>query len=148
MQSGVNMEKIYTVAAGDFERAGGASISIKELLQQLGLDASLIRRIAIGTYEGEINCLIHGGGGCVRVEIDPRTVTVSIEDHGPGIPDVKKAMQEGWSTASEEIRAKGFGAGMGLPNMKKVSDTFKILTEVGRGTTVVMTFQISEKETA
>lgn len=134
------MEKRYTVEADDFERAGAASISLKELLQKLGLAPETVRRIAIGTYEGEINCLIHGGGGVVIADITPHVITVRIEDHGPGIPDVEKAMQEGWSTASEEIRAKGFGAGMGLPNMKKVSDTFRIETEVGKGTTVIMGF--------
>ncbi|MCH3950121.1 MAG: ATP-binding protein [Acidaminococcus sp.] len=134
------MEREYTVAKDDFERAGAASISLKELLQKLGLSPELIRRIAIGTYEGEINCLIHGGGGTVKAEIDGKAIKIIISDHGPGIPDVGKAMQEGWSTASEEIRAKGFGAGMGLPNMKKVSDDMVINTTPGEGTTVTMTF--------
>lgn len=110
------------------------------MLQQLGLSPELVRRVAIGTYEGEINCLIHGGGGKVLADFSPKAITVRVIDHGPGIPDVQKAMQEGWSTASEEIRAKGFGAGMGLPNMKKVSDAFEIQTKVGEGTTVIMTF--------
>ena len=134
------MEKEYPVVKDDFERAGAASISIKEMLQQLGLSPELVRRVDIGTYEGEINCLIHGGGGKVLADFSPKAITVRVIDHGPGIPDVQKAMQEGWSTASEEIRAKGFGAGMGLPNMKKVSDAFEIQTKVGEGTTVIMTF--------
>ena len=140
MRRVADVEKEYPVVKDDFERAGAASISIKEMLQQLGLSPELVRRVAIGTYDGEINCLIHGGGGKVLADFSPKAITVRVIDHGPGIPDVQKAMQEGWSTASEEIRAKGFGAGMGLPNMKKVSDAFEIQTKVGKGTTVIMTF--------
>lgn len=140
MRKGSDVVREYTVARDDFERAGAASISLKELLQKLGLSPELIRRVAIGTYEGEINCLIHGGGGKVRAVIEGGKIQVIISDHGPGIPDVEKAMQEGWSTASAEIRAKGFGAGMGLPNMKKVSDKLEIDTAPGQGTTVTMTF--------
>lgn len=137
------MEEIYTVIPDDFERAGAASTSLKDLLKKLGLSPELIRRIAIGTYEGEMNCLIHGGGGQIRAEIGPRDIRVSIEDHGPGIPDVQKAMQEGWSTASAKIRAMGFGAGMGLPNMKKVSDEMQIDTQVGKGNRVTLVFHLS-----
>lgn len=137
------MEEVYPVAAGDFERAGTASAALKTLLKQLGLAPDLVRRIAIGTYEGEMNCLIHGGGGEVRAQIEAPAITIRISDHGPGIPDVKKAMQEGWSTASEKIRAMGFGAGMGLPNMKKVADSLEIQTKVGEGTTVIMTFALA-----
>lgn len=136
------MEEIYTVIPDDFERAGAASTSLKDLLKKLGLSPELIRRIAIGTYEGEMNCLIHGGGGRIRAEIGPQDIRVSIEDHGPGITDVQKAMQEGWSTASAKIRAMGFGAGMGLPNMKKVSDEMQIDTQVGKGTRVTLVFHL------
>ncbi len=137
------MEEVYQVIPDDFERAGMASASLKGLLKQLGLAPELIRRIAIGTYEGEMNCLIHGGGGEIRVEMEVPAIKVIISDHGPGIPDVDKAMQEGWSTASAKIRSMGFGAGMGLPNMKKVSDNLEIQTKVGAGTTVTMTFAIA-----
>lgn len=137
------MEETYTVIPNDFERAGAASTSLKGTLKQLGLPPELIRRIAIGTYEGEMNCLIHGGGGTIRAQLAPKAIQVIIEDHGPGIPDVQKAMQEGWSTASEKIRAMGFGAGMGLPNMKKVSDEMKIDTQVGKGTKVTLTFHLT-----
>lgn len=136
------MEQRYTVIPDDFARAGNASTTLKMLLKQLGLPADFVRRIAVGTYEGEMNCLLHGGGGEIRVAIEPVGITVVIEDHGPGIPDVEKAMQEGWSTASAEIRAMGFGAGMGLPNMKKVSDVLKIDTQVGVGTKVTMKFNL------
>lgn len=137
------MEEKYTVIPNDFERAGAASTSLKGMLKQLGLAPELIRRIAIGTYEGEMNCLIHGGGGEIRADLDPEKVTITIEDHGPGIPDVEKVMQEGWSTASAKIRAMGFGAGMGLPNMKKVSDAMKIDTQVGKGTRVTLEFRLA-----
>ncbi len=137
------MEEVYTVIPDDFERAGAASTSLKGLLKQLGLAPELIRRIAIGTYEGEMNCLIHGGGGQIQAEIGPRDIRVSIEDHGPGIPDVEKAMTAGYSTASDEVRNLGFGAGMGLPNMKKVSDDMKIDTQVGKGTTVTLVFRLA-----
>ena len=137
------MEEVYTVIPDDFERAGAASTSLKGLLKQLGLAPELIRRIAIGTYEGEMNCLIHGGGGTIRARLDPEKVPKTIEDHSQGIPDVEKAMQEGWSTASARIRAMGFGAGMGLPNMKKVSDDMKIDTKVGKGTTVPLLFRLA-----
>lgn len=137
------MEERYTVVPDDFERAGNASVALKMLLKQLGLPAEFIRRIAIGTYEGEMNCLLHGGGGEIRVTIEPVGITVVIEDQGPGIPDIDKAMQEGWSTASAKIRAMGFGAGMGLPNMKKVSDVLQIDSTVGVGTKVTMKFNIA-----
>ena len=138
------MEKEYPVVKDDFERAGAASISIKEMLQQLGLSPELVRRVAIGTYEGEINCLIHGGGGKVLADFSPKAITVRVIDHGPGIPDVQKAMQEGWSTASEQVRRMGFGAGMGLPNIKKNSDVLSIETEKGQGTKVTMIIYIRE----
>ena len=134
------MEKEYPVVKDDFERAGAASISIKEMLQQLGLSPELVRRVAIGTYEGEINCLIHGGGGKVLADFSPKAITVRVIDHGPGIPDVQKAMQEGWSTASEEIRAKGFWGRHGSSQYEESIRCVEIQTKVGEGTTVIMTF--------
>ena len=113
------MEELYPVVPEDFERAGAASMAIKDLLKQLGLPPEFIRRVAIGAYEGEMNCLIHGGGGQVKLQVEPDAIRVQVSDDGPGIPDIPQAMQEGWSTASAKIRSMGFGAGMGLPNMKK-----------------------------
>lgn len=111
-------------------------------LKQLGFPPDAIRRVAIAMYEGEINMVIHAGGGVADVDILPDRVTVVLTDHGPGIPDVEKAMQEGWSTAPDNIRSLGFGAGMGLPNMKKYTDQMAIETVIGAGTTMTLTVQV------
>ena len=97
-----------------------------------------MRRVAIALYEGEINMVIHAGGGVIDVEVTPDLIVLTLKDNGPGIPDIKKAMQEGFSTANENIRSLGFGAGMGLPNMKKYSDEMEISTELNKGTTIIM----------
>lgn len=125
-------------AEEDFTRAGEASASVKKKLRQIGYNPESIRRVSIAMYEGEINMAIHASGGTAQVDISSDRVTIALIDHGPGIADVDKAMQEGWSTAPEEVRNLGFGAGMGLPNMKKYSDSMKIDTEVGKGTTITM----------
>ena len=129
----------YKVPGDDFTRAGEASSDVKRKLKQLGYNPEAIRKVAIAMYEGEINMVIHAGGGEAIVDIDPRQVHVVLRDHGPGIPDVEKAMQEGWSTAPDNVRNLGFGAGMGLPNIKKYTDEFRIDTAVGEGTTLTMT---------
>ena len=108
-------------------------------MTQLGFQPDVIRRVAIAMYEGEINMVIHAGGGEADVEILPDRVTAVLTDHGPGIPDVEQAMQEGWSTAPDNVRNLGFGAGMGLPNIKKYTDQMDIQTEVGKGTVMTMT---------
>ena len=128
----------YTIDGDDFTRAGEASSSVKNKLKQLGLDSDVIRKVAIAMYEGEINMVIHANGGAITVTVSDTDITMVLADHGPGIPDVAKAMQEGYSTARPEVRSLGFGAGMGLPNMKKYSDNMQIDTEVGVGTTVTM----------
>ncbi|MFP4564173.1 MAG: ATP-binding protein, partial [Spirochaetia bacterium] len=115
---------------------------VKKVLKQIGFPPSIIKRAAICIYEGEINMIIHAKGGTSTVEISPATITIRLEDTGPGIADVDLAMQEGYSTAPEETRALGFGAGMGLPNMEKNSDNFEITSAPGEGTTVVMTIAI------
>ena len=129
----------YEVPGDDFTRAGEAYSDVKRKLKQLGYNPEAIRKVAIAMYEGEINMVIHAGGGEAIVDIDPRQVHVVLRDHGPGIPDVEKAMQEGWSTAPDNVRNLGFGAGMGLPNIKKYTDEFRIDTAVGEGTTLTMT---------
>ena len=129
----------YEVPGDDFTRAGEASSDVKRKLKQLGYNPEAIRKVAIAMYEGEINMVIHAGGGEAIVDIDPRQVHVVLRDHGPGIPDVEKAMQEGWSTAPDNVRNLGFGAGMGLPNIKKYTDECRIDTTVGEGTTLTMT---------
>ncbi len=132
----------YLVPGDDFTRAGVASNAVKKILKQLGVDPETVRKLSISLYEGEINMVIHAGGGEIDVYIDDAEIVAVLIDKGPGIPDVALAMQEGWSTASEQVRGLGFGAGMGLPNMKKYSDALKIDTEVGAGTTVTVTVNI------
>ncbi len=134
------MKVTYEVAAGDFERAGEASSGIKRLLQRIGVPVDIIRRIAIGTYEAEMNVIIHAGGGVVSAEISPESTVIIVSDNGPGIPDIELAKQEGWSTAPDYIRQMGFGAGMGLPNMIKCSDKLDIVSEVNQGTQITMVF--------
>ena len=132
----------FTVEAGNFTLAGDASSKIKRILKQLGLDAVLIRRIAVSSYEAELNLVIHSYGGEMFLEISPYLVRLRIKDIGPGIPDIEKAMTEGFSTASDEVRDMGFGAGMGLPNMKKNSDSFEIESIIKQGTTIIMEFYL------
>ena len=128
----------FDVDGENFTSAGQASVQVKKNLRQLGLDPEIIRRVSIAMYEGEINMVIHAGGGEAEVNIDPDRVEILLIDHGPGIADVEKAMQAGFSTAPDNVRSLGFGAGMGLPNMKKYSDEMYIDTEVGKGSTVRM----------
>lgn len=128
----------YTVSPDDFTRAGEASSSVKSKLKQLGVAPAITRRVAIAMYEGEINMVIHANGGEITVAISSTDITMILADTGPGIPDVEKAMQAGYSTAPDDIRSLGFGAGMGLPNMKNYTDEMKIDTELGVGTTVTM----------
>ena len=129
----------FDVDGENFTSAGQASVQMKKNLRQLGLPPEIIRRVSIAMYEGEINMVIHAGGGHVTATITPDAVKVVFTDHGPGIPNVELAMRAGWSTAPQNIRALGFGAGMGLPNIKKYSDDFDIQTEVGKGTTLSIT---------
>ena len=128
----------YNFPVAAFVHAGEASGHLKGVLRQLGYPADVVRRVAISMYEGEINMVIHANGGEIDAEIDDRGVTLVLKDQGPGILDIEKAMQEGWSTASDEIRSQGFGAGMGLPNMKKYTDRLQIDTVLGVGTTLTM----------
>ena len=142
--SGLSLK--YVVPGDDFTRAGGGSSDVKRKLKELGYDPDAIRRVAIAMYEGEINMVIHAGGGEATVTIDPQRVDIVLEDHGPGIPDVEKAMQAGYSTAPDQVRSLGFGAGMGLPNMKKYTDEMTIDTEVGKGTTLKMTVLVNRRQ--
>ena len=128
----------YDVPGDDFTRAGEASADLKAKLKKLGVPSDAVRRTAIALYEGEINLAIHAGGGHITVDVAPDTVDMVLEDKGPGIKDIELAMSEGYSTAPDEVRSLGFGAGMGLPNMKKYSDDFAIQSTVGVGTRVDM----------
>ena len=133
---------VYEVSGDDFTRAGDASSNIKAKLRQMGVDNSVIRRVAIAMYEGEINMVIHANGGTITVTITDDNIHLELADVGPGIPDIEKALTAGYSTAPAEVRALGFGAGMGLPNMKKNSDHMEIETELGVGTTVRMDIEM------
>ncbi len=132
------MKYTFDVEKDDFVRAGEASSNIKRTLRELGIDSAIVRRIAIATYEAEMNIVIHSVGGQVELEIDPNSIKVTARDRGPGIPNIELAMQEGYSTASEKVREMGFGAGMGLPNMKKCTDRFTVESVYGEGTTITM----------
>ena len=138
----MTMKLHFDVSCDDFTRAGEASGKVKAKLKQLGIAPDAVRRVAIALYEGEINLVIHAGGGEIDVEISPEDIKMTLTDKGPGIADVEKAMTEGFSTATENIRSLGFGAGMGLPNMKRYTDDMKIESEVGKGTTVYMTVKV------
>lgn len=134
----------YHVSPTDFTRAGEASSDVKNKLKKLGVPPTIIRKVAIAMYEGEINMVIHANGGDITVDISPEEIHMVLKDVGPGIADIEKAMQAGFSTASANVRSLGFGAGMGLPNMKKNSDTMDIQTVLGVGTTVTMTVNMPE----
>ena len=128
----------YSIDGEDFTSAGKASVQVKKHLRQLGLDADTIRRVSVAMYEGEINMVIHAHGGEADVNVYEDRIEIILKDNGPGIKDIEQAMQEGFSTAHDQIRSLGFGAGMGLPNMKRYTDDMKIESEVGVGTTVTM----------
>lgn len=128
----------YLISDEDFTRAGEASGDVKSKLKMMGVNPEVIRKVSIAMYEGEINMVIHANGGVIDVIITEKDITMILKDKGPGIKDLDLAMQAGYSTASENVRALGFGAGMGLPNMKKYSDEMNIETELGVGTTVTM----------
>ena len=135
---------VYPVEGGDLIEAGEASSKMKLTLKKLGLPQDVIRRASICMYEGEINMVIHADGGQAEVEVDTDQIIIRMQDTGPGIPDVAQAMQEGFSTAGQTARALGFGAGMGLPNIKRYSDEMSIETELGKGTTVTVRIKIPQ----
>ncbi len=141
MDDSIKLE--YPVSGDDFTRAGEASSSLKKVLRQIGASPEVTRKVSIAMYEGEINMVIHANGGMITVYISPSQIKMILKDQGPGIPDIDKAMQAGYSTAPDDIRTLGFGAGMGLPNMKKYTDDMHIETELGVGTTVTMTVNLT-----
>jgi len=131
----------FQMQGGDFNSAGNVSTRIKRILQQIGARPETIRRASIAIYEAEINVAIHAKCGEISLTASPVLIQIQCADEGPGIPDIELAMQPGYSTASDAVREMGFGAGMGLPNMKKCADTLDIKSEVGKGTTVDMVFK-------
>lgn len=134
-----DMKFEYPLEGGDFIKAGYASSSLKKILNQLNLDPDLVRRIAVATYEAEVNVVAHAFRGIMKVLVSPERILIRVEDEGPGIPDIGKAMQEGYSTASDRVREMGFGAGMGLSNIKKNTDKLEIHSELNKGTVLEMT---------
>lgn len=138
------LQYIFDVDGENFTSAGEASITMKRNLRMLGFPPDIIRRVAIAMYEGEINMVIHAGGGKATVTVLPEKIEIVLADRGPGIADVELAMKEGFSTAPENIRSLGFGAGMGLPNMKKNTDSMEISSRLGEGTTITMTVNLPQ----
>ncbi|MCI7145610.1 MAG: ATP-binding protein [Clostridiales bacterium] len=138
------MKQYFKISHDDFDMAGEASSTVKRTLTKIGVPPPVIKRVAIAMYEAEINAFIHGGGGEAFVDIDNDRVEIVIRDHGKGIPDLELAMQEGWSTADENVRKMGFGAGMGLPNIRKNTDELDIITAPGEGTEVRMIIYMKE----
>jgi len=132
----------YEILSGAYDRAGDASGDIKRRLKQLGIDNNTLRRVAVTSYEMEMNIIIHSLGGVMGLMVDQDWITLYSKDKGPGIPDVELAMREGFSTASQDARDMGFGAGMGLPNMKRNADTFEIASQMGEGTQISITFKV------
>lgn len=132
----------FEVEKGDFEKAGDASRKIKKTLQQLGVNNKTIRHVSIAGYEGEMNVAIHSDGGEIVLKVDKAELVLMIKDRGPGIANLDLAMEEGFSTAGDKVREMGFGAGMGLPNMRHNADGFEIHSKLGQGTQIEMTFKI------
>ena len=139
------MDKVnfhFDIDGDNFTSAGEASVRIKKMLREMGFSADAIRRVSVAMYEGEINMVIHADGGTADINVYSDKIEIILADKGPGIPDIDLAMKEGYSTAPDNIRSLGFGAGMGLPNMKRYTDDMKIESEVGKGTTIYMTILV------
>ncbi len=132
----------FDVDGDNFSSAGEASVQIKQKLRQLGFSPEIIKKVSISMYEGEINMVIHAGGGTADVYVHPEIIRIILEDKGPGIDDIDLAMQEGFSTAPDNVRSLGFGAGMGLPNMKRYTDRMLIESTPGKGTKITMTVNV------
>ncbi len=138
--AGAELRYTFTIEGGDFSTAGSVSTRIKKILQQIGVRPETIRRASIALYEAEINVVIHASSGEITLAANPARIRIVVQDEGPGIPDIDLAMKPGWSTASDAVRELGFGAGMGLPNIKRCADALEIKTQVGIGTTLDMVF--------
>ncbi len=132
----------FEIDGDNFTSAGEASVKIKKMLREMGFTPEVIRRVSVAMYEGEINMVIHAEGGVADINVYEEKIEIILADRGPGIPDIDLAMQEGYSTAPDNIRSLGFGAGMGLPNMKRYTDEMKVESEVGKGTTVTMVVNV------
>ncbi|MFH1676684.1 MAG: ATP-binding protein [bacterium] len=145
MDEDILYRKSFAVNGGDFDKGGEISTQIKATLKAMGMENSLIRRVAIASFEAEMNVVIHADEGTVDFCITPEAILITFTDSGPGIGDIELAMKEGYSTATDEMREKGFGAGMGLPNIKKSVDDLKIESVAGKGTTIKLTIRYHEQ---
>lgn len=144
MENGLS--KHFEIKGGDFSHAGRVSTTIKEILQEVGIDIGIIRRAAIASYEAEMNIVMYARRADLTLNITPMKLAIRIQDEGPGIVDIEQAMQEGFSTASDEMREMGFGAGMGLPNIKKNADEFEISSTPGEGTLLNIVFYLAKQD--
>ncbi|MBO5982240.1 MAG: anti-sigma regulatory factor [Clostridia bacterium] len=142
MSDNQKLSYCFNVDGANFTSAGEASVKVKKRLREAGFDPETIRRVSIAMYEGEINMVIHAGGGKAEVIIEEDRIVIILTDEGPGIADIEQAMQEGFSTAPDNIRSMGFGAGMGLPNMKRYTDEMVIEYQLGKGTKITMTVYV------
>ena len=146
MASENGLSQVFEITGRDFTRAGTISTKIKEILQEIGIDASIIRRAAIAAYETEMNIVMYADRGRVTLTLTPTVLRLDIDDEGPGIEDIDLAMQEGFSTATDEMREMGFGAGMGLPNIKRNADKFGISSTPGDGTSIDIVLHLDQTE--
>ncbi len=145
MNSENGFSQQFEITGGDFSNAGKTSTSIKEILKEIGIDPSIIVRASIASYEAEMNIVMYAHRGTLTLNITPEKLHLKLEDEGPGIENIDKAMEEGFSTATDEMREMGFGAGMGLPNIKRNSDKFEISSTPGKGTSVDVIFCLDQK---
>lgn len=145
MESETILQEEFEINGGDFVNGGIASCRIKNILKEIGVDADILRRIAIAAYEAEMNVVMYAKKGKIKLSLTPKKIIIKVEDEGPGIPDIDLAMQPGYSTATPEMREMGFGAGMGLPNMKKNADTFNITSLVNKGTQLEIIINLNNK---
>jgi anti-sigma regulatory factor (Ser/Thr protein kinase) len=148
MSSDESLRKHFQIKGGDFSRAGRVSTTIKSILQEIGIPPAIIRRAAIASYEAEMNVVMYAQEAELILTLTPDRISMHIEDRGPGIADIKKAMQEGYSTATDEMREMGFGAGMGLPNIQKNADGFEICSLPGKGTILIITLYLNQARPA
>ncbi|MGQ9464139.1 MAG: ATP-binding protein [bacterium] len=145
MESETILQEEFEISGGDFVNGGIASCRIKNILKEVGIDADILRRIAIAAYEAEMNVVMYAKRGKIKLLLTPKKIIIKVEDQGPGIPDIDLAMQPGYSTATPEMREMGFGAGMGLPNIKKNADTFNITSLVNKGTQLEIIINLNNK---
>lgn len=138
------LSQVFEVAGGDFGRAGTISTKVKEVLQEIGIAPSIIRRAAVAAYEAEMNVVMYANRAKLTLTLTPRAVRIKVDDEGPGIEDIELAMQEGFSTATDEMREMGFGAGMGLPNIERNSDKFEISSTPGEGTSINIVLYLNQ----